>query len=1255
MSVARSIECVVPRTIGPYEILDEIGRGGMGVVYRAARLDDGSLAAVKIASEEMADQFSFLRREIQTLRRLEHPGVVRILAEGTEKGVPWYAMELLDSRSLDQLLGLTAFDTAKTESVRPFIPVSGVLPVSLQSRVVVRTDLPRVLTLMYRLARVLAHIHAHGVIHRDIKPQNVLVRSGDRPVLVDFGLMGRFRAHSGREVLEIAGLMLGTALYASPEQASGELVDARADLYSFGAMLYEVVTGAPPFTGETVHDVLLQHLSRVPARPSLLVHGVPPALDDLIMRLLEKRRGDRLGYAEDAAALLVEAGAEPDPDFETETAAYLYRPEIVGRRETMEALRPRIPEVRNGRGGFVVIGGESGIGKTSVAAAFAREATMGYLSVIAGECIPVATSGEVIGGQALHPLRPLFRQIADFCRAGGKDAIERILGPRLAVLRDQEPSLEALAELREGTPRIPAEIAARRLFTDVSETLAAYAKETPLLLVIDDLQWADEVTLRFLSSLDANFFASTPLMILGTYRADEVGPDLRQLLDRPHIVKMPLRRLDADNVHDIVRSMLAAPDAPADFLQFLSQQSEGNPFFVAEYLRAAVAEKLLFRESGRWRVRKEARASYDALGLPGTLRDLVAKRFESLSPVASRVLEAAAVLGREVQESLLIATSADREDDAHAAITELLAQHVFDPTDEGVRFTHDKLREGAYARIAPERRTVLHMRAAQAIEAAYPTGETRRAHAAPLAHHWDNAGDPSSAIYYYVIAAQGALDTGACREAKDLITRALVLDEQRVETRSRSSLSGMRRVMVDRAIRHAQWERLFATACLGLGDLVNAVAHSRKSLELLGVEIPQGGSKLRSRLLREMARQITHLVLPRRMYRARASKEAVLVEVAYSARKLAECCYYTADRSAMFTAAITAVNTADRLREAPLIVHVVYRTLGLFSGVAGLPRMADRYFAESRRLATAANDIAGLATLDYASLLHYVGICDWERAAVVAKEARTLGWACGDPQVIEHVEADYALFEFYRGDIEQAGKTYASLLELARKRSNVQHETWGLVGHARSLIILGKLDEALERLAVARKLLEGRNDQFAEIIAHAYSASAFLHANQLDAAVDAADTAYTLASASSPSLFESLRGFSIPAEVYLDVWARMRNSDPVEVERMRRAVKTLVRTMRKYASRTPLVLPTALRIEGIAECLEGNLRRGASLLRKSAATAARLGLPLDEGIALYELTRHAVLDPRERAASRERAREIFASIGAELYLRKMST
>ena len=165
MSVAA--DSGTPSRIGPYRIVDELGRGGMGVVYRVVR-DDGPELALKIPSRELSHLFGWLRREIHALGRLRHPGVVRILDEGTEHGVPWYAMELLEGRSLDATLDLRAAGYEKTAE---FLQIRGGQYASVRvGKEQLRRDLPRALTLMYRLARVLAYVHAHGLVHRDLKP-----------------------------------------------------------------------------------------------------------------------------------------------------------------------------------------------------------------------------------------------------------------------------------------------------------------------------------------------------------------------------------------------------------------------------------------------------------------------------------------------------------------------------------------------------------------------------------------------------------------------------------------------------------------------------------------------------------------------------------------------------------------------------------------------------------------------------------------------------------------------------------------------------------------------------------------------------------------------------------------------------------------------------------------------------------------------------------------------------------------------------
>ena len=232
--------------------------------------------ALKTVLGAHSDTIGHLRREIHAIRQLRHPGVVRIFDDGVQRGVPWYAMELIDGPPLTQRLRQDLSDdlptTVKTGELGPTAlraPRQGVRQLP--------SDFPRLLALMYRLCRVLAYIHGKGIVHRDLKPQNVIVRADDRPVLMDFGLVTHFRG-AGRELLSGDASVSGTLLYLAPEQARGDFVDARADLYAFGVMLYEIVTGHRPVEVSSFQEMLAQQHAK-PAPPSQRVRDVPKVLE----------------------------------------------------------------------------------------------------------------------------------------------------------------------------------------------------------------------------------------------------------------------------------------------------------------------------------------------------------------------------------------------------------------------------------------------------------------------------------------------------------------------------------------------------------------------------------------------------------------------------------------------------------------------------------------------------------------------------------------------------------------------------------------------------------------------------------------------------------------------------------------------------------------------------------------------------------------------------------------------------------------
>jgi eukaryotic-like serine/threonine-protein kinase len=271
--MARTME---PRRIAGYTLLEQIGYGGMAVVYRARQETLDRTVAIKILSENMAASSEFMerfRREARTSANLRHPNVITVHDFGEdERGVPYLVMEYIEGPTLADLMDAGLDDE-------------------------------RIPNLLDQISAGLDYAHARGVIHRDIKPGNVLMTEEGRAVLADFGLAWLLEGAQ----LTLTGGVIGTPEYMSPEQAAGHPFDHRADVYALGIVLYEMLVGERPFVAETPIGVLLHHLQDTP--PSLLVArpDLPPAVGDVIAKVLVKDPADRYSSAGELATAFREA------------------------------------------------------------------------------------------------------------------------------------------------------------------------------------------------------------------------------------------------------------------------------------------------------------------------------------------------------------------------------------------------------------------------------------------------------------------------------------------------------------------------------------------------------------------------------------------------------------------------------------------------------------------------------------------------------------------------------------------------------------------------------------------------------------------------------------------------------------------------------------------------------------------------------------------------------------------------------------
>jgi serine/threonine protein kinase/tetratricopeptide (TPR) repeat protein len=792
------------QTIGPYRILEPLGHGGMGIVYRARHATSERAVALKTVKVSAPRWLDSIRREIDALTRIRHPGIVRIVDHGVQHGRPWYAMDLLEGESLRRFgqriwspyaMPVSArLGVAEQVSATDELPLSEEMPRSGRSFEDPRPatilgsagetpaaagELRPVLQLMRRVCATLAFLHGEGFVNCDLKPENVLLVGG-QPVVIDFGLTAHHPGGSGREALEAQPAMSGTLPYMSPEQIRGEFVDARSDLYSVGCVLYELVTGRPPFIGPP-RSIMTQHLSATPTPPSQLVADVPAELERVMLKLLEKGLTDRFGFADEVAAVLAELSDDvhrladyPPP------RPYLYRPRLVGRSDVVDRLASMRDQAAAGSGSFVLLGGESGVGKTRVAMELTRVEPTARMRVVTSEASALSTENAgAVGAAPLQALRPLLQAVADRCQEGGPPVTERFLGARRSVLALYEPLLGQVPAHETMAPPIPLAVEAsrQRLFKYLAETLAAFAQEQPVLWVLDDLGWADELSLDFLRSLSSEYIASTPLFILGTYRSEEATEVVGAISRLPHVSHLLLPRLAPDAVGSMIADMLALPENREGFVDFVTRQAEGNPFFVAEHVRTAVTERVLYRDQANaWQLQqgKEPSGGYETLPLPRSLRELIDHRLRKLTPAAQQVGLAAAVIGREVDLSALRGVAGIPEEAAERAIDELLRRQVIEQPEPGrVRFAHDKLREVAYGQAPAERLRELHARTAVALEAQWREAPEPSRLWGTLGHHFAAGKLAEPAARYLRLAADHARSTYANGDAIRLYREAI--------------------------------------------------------------------------------------------------------------------------------------------------------------------------------------------------------------------------------------------------------------------------------------------------------------------------------------------------------------------------------------------------------------------------------------------------------------------------------------------------
>jgi tetratricopeptide (TPR) repeat protein len=714
-----------------YRIDAKLGEGGMGVVYKAHDTLLDRPVAVKVLSPQLAtDGAERLLREARSVAQLDHPHIVAVYDAGEIDGQPFIVMQLVAGKSLRDA------------------------SVSLDQAI----DIAR------QVCLALDYAHGTGLIHRDIKPENIMLTDGNVAKLMDFGLA----RSEGRTRLTQAGMIVGTVAYMAPEQVLRGEADARSDLYSLGCVLYELVTHRPPFAGDDPISIISQHLQVPPVAPHWYNAQVSPELEGILLKLMAKDPAERYASARDVLNAIEQLtpvmaqAVEMPPVSPALLLGTVLRSRLVGRDGELRELKSSIELAASGHGQVVLVEGEPGIGKTRLLQEAQVYGRLRGFTVLVGRCyeqetgIPYLPFIEVFQGR----FRGMSR--ADLLDDLGETAPEfvKLIPEVRRTLPDVEPSppLEPIQE------RL-------RLFSSVAEYLTNLSHRTPLVLVLEDLHWADAASLALLQHL-TRALRGERVLILGSYRDVELdrkhplGDVLREMNRERLYNRVSLRRLPREGVGAMVRTMFEVTQVTEEFLDLLYRETEGNPFFVEEVLKSLVEEGVIGREDGRWRRVKEI-AEID---VPQSIKEVIGRRLERVSEACQRALSLAAVIGRRFRFEVLQALGEQPEEELLDSLEEAMrAQLIREESDAGeveYDFVHALIREVLYEQLSLRRRMTFHQKVGETLERQY--AGRLEAVVEDLAHHFTRAPHGEGlekAIQYSIEAARKAMGLFAHEEA----------------------------------------------------------------------------------------------------------------------------------------------------------------------------------------------------------------------------------------------------------------------------------------------------------------------------------------------------------------------------------------------------------------------------------------------------------------------------------------------------------
>ena len=845
---------------GRYQAIEELGGGGMGKVYKVLDKEIQEEVALKLLNPEIASDEKTIERfrnELKYARRITHRNVCRMHDINRENDTYFITMEYVPGEDLKTIIKRTGQ-----------LPEDEAVPIVAQ------------------VCEGLMEAHRLGVVHRDLKPQNIMIDGDGNVRIMDFGIA---RSLAAKGVTE-AGMIIGTLDYMSPEQVEGMEADARSDIYALGATLYEMMTGRVPFEGSTALIIAMKHKAEIPLSPKEINPQLSEELTAIILKCLEKDREKRYQTAEELLAELrcleeglpTAAGAmKPKiPAFLSEGAeeAGLKRPVFVACQQELEKLGRSLEEALSNKGRVIFVTGEAGSGKTALVQEFAQRVQEKYpdLIVASGKCNAHAGIGDpylpfieilslltgdveakwtagVISREHARRLWNLLPLSVKALLDNGQDLINLFVPGAALASRSEAFSSRMtywLADLKKIVERksvLPADLMLQQsnLLEQYTRVLQDLAKEKPLLLILDDLQWVDPGSASLLFHLGRRIRGNR-IFILGAFRPAEValgrGEERHPLEPILHELKRDFGEIEIEAGKTEARQFVddfidSEPNGLGPkFRKTLYSQTKGHPLFTVELLRNMEERGALVRDKdGRLTEGPEL----DWSTLPARVDAVIEERVQRLNEKLREILTIASVEGEEFTAEVVARIQKEEVRELIKLLSRELDKRHHLVSAKGIRqlekqrlssylFQHILFQRYLYNSLDEVERAELHEEVGNILEVLY--GKQAEEIAVQLARHFLEAGIVSKAIDYFHKAGNKAVRLSAGAEAIVHYNKALELLKKLPETPERDQQ--------ELALQLALAVPLMSTKGFGAPELGQAVVRARELCDQMG-DTPQ--------------------------------------------------------------------------------------------------------------------------------------------------------------------------------------------------------------------------------------------------------------------------------------------------------------------------------------------------------------------------------------------------------------------------------